>query len=51
MGLWGWLEAGRGGADGAGSVSSAESVLLKHFFQISMPIRKRARAIPIMAAA
>ncbi len=25
-------------------------VELKHFFQISMPIRKRARAMPIMAA-
>jgi hypothetical protein len=29
-----------GGAEGAGRVDSAVSGLLKHFFQISMPIRK-----------
>jgi len=38
-----------GGADGAGRVDSAVSGLLKHFFQISMPIRKMTRVIPIMA--
>jgi hypothetical protein len=35
-----------GGADGVGRVDSAVSGMLKHFFQICMPIRK----IPIMAA-
>ncbi len=49
MGLWGWLEVGMGGADGAGRVATAGFGLLKHFFQISMLIRKMARAIPIMA--
>jgi len=38
-----------GGADGAGRVDSAVSGLLKHIFQISMPIRKMTRVIPIMA--
>jgi hypothetical protein len=39
-----------GGADGTRRVASVGFGLLKHFFQISMPIRKMARAIPIMAA-
>ena len=44
------MGAGIGGADGAGEGVSVDWDELKHFFQISMPIRKRARAIPIMAA-
>ncbi len=57
--LWvaGWARCGRGlfgagigGADGAGRGASVDLVVLKHFFQINMPIRKRARAMPIMAA-
>jgi len=39
-----------GGADGAVRVDSAVSGLLKHFFQISMPMRKMTRVISIMAA-
>ncbi len=39
-----------GGADGAGGGTSIDWGELKHFFQISMQIRKRAKAIPIMAA-
>ena len=46
----GWFGAGIGGADGAGRVASVDWVVLKHFFQINMQIRKRARAMPIMAA-
>ncbi len=44
------MGAGIGGADGAGSGASGDLVESKHFFKISIPIRKRARAMPIMAA-
>ncbi len=47
MGLWWRLYVSIGGADGVGI---GVSVLLVHFLQMSMPIRKMARAIPIMAA-
>jgi len=47
MVLWGGFWIGIGGADGGGI---RVSFLLVHFFQLSMPIRKMARAIPIMAA-
>ncbi len=46
----GWFGAGIGGANGARRVASVDWVVLKHFFQINMPIRKRARAMPIMDA-
>ncbi len=49
-GLLGWCGVGIGGADGVRMGVSAGVGLLKHFFQMSMPIRKMAKAIPIMAA-
>ncbi len=48
--IWGWLWVGMGGADGAGGGASIVWGELKHFFQIGMPIRKRARAMLIIAA-
>jgi hypothetical protein len=48
--IWGWLWVGIGGDDGAGGGVSRDWEVLKNFFQISMPIRKRANAMPIMAA-
>ena len=48
--LWGWLGAGIGGAEGAGGDASIDCDGLKHFFQINMPIRKRTKAMTIMAA-
>ncbi len=49
-GPWVWFGVSIGGADGAGGVASVGLDLLQHFFQKIMPIRKMARAIPIMAA-
>ncbi len=46
----GWFGAGIGVPNGARRVASVDLVVLKHFFQINMPIRKRARAMLIMAA-
>ncbi len=48
--IWGWLWVGIGGAEGAGGGVSGVGGVLKHFFQISMPIRKRTKAMPIIAA-